>query len=1071
MNSFKSVTNITGWLVFATAVIVYMLTAEPTGSLWDCGEFILGAYKMEVVHPPGAALFMIVARMFIWVAEIFTDTEANPQNIAYAVNLMSGICTAFVALFVCWVTMILGKMTLVGRDGSTDSSQNIALAGAGLVAGLATTFTSSIWFSAVEGEVYAMSTFFTALTLWTMIKWYSLPDKPSNDRWLVLTVYVAALSIGVHLLSLLTFPALGLFYYFKKYKEHNFWGMAVAVGIGAAAIVAIQSFVITGIAYMWKEWEIFTVNSLGLPFHSGLVPTLLILAAMFYGALRHANRGENGKAHAFLWGGFITIIVLGKLGINIVGILALAVLLTGVWLFMKNKTWPAQTLIICAMMSMIGFSTIGVILVRANADPVINMNRPADPIRLLSYVNREQYGERPLLYGPNFDASPFDNEIEKRYGQVVKEENGKKIARYEYTDEKLAYKYKDSDKGLFPRMGDDSQNRPEKYRMWINKPTGPLNFFDNIKYLVRYQMGWMYWRYFAWNFIGRQNGEQGYFSWDKKSGHWESGISVIDESRLFNMEKMPDSMKNHRARNHYYFLPLIFGLLGLLFHYRRRPNEFLGLLALFIITGLGIIIYSNQPPSEPRERDYVLVGSFFTFCIWIGFGVLGLFSLLRDKMSKTAAAGLATLLALSAPVIMGSENWDDHTRAGHYGARDYASNFLESCDQNAIIFTYGDNDTYPLWYAQEVEGIRTDVRVVNLSLIQVDWYINLLRRKVNDSPPIKLTIPTESYRGKLRNAVFHFDPNDKNPRLSAVDVLKFIGEDHPLNAAGGRTLETYLPTKNVFINIDSTTAVANGTYVPSDSLKYTGQLPLKMPGRQYITKDELAILDVVASNINDRPVYFAVTCRPDKMFGLDDYMQLEGLGLRIVPVKSNSEKGLYVYGFGRVDTEKIYDRVMNKWRWGNFDAHEAFINRSYGPSLQSMRIVILRAARRLNSSGEKEKAVQLIEKYLSSFPHFNFPYDWNTMQMLNVMIEAGAYDKAKPHLEVLANEMMQQLEFFDSIDAHFTDQNGDFEQDYGLAMNTKETILRAVRRESDEDFLKQLEEMFKDFPMPGRPPN
>ena len=1026
MHSFKSVTNITGWIVFAIAAIVYSLTAEPTGSLWDCGEFILGAYKLEVVHPPGAPLFMIIGRMFIWVAEIFTDTEANPENIAYAINLLSGICTAFGAMMVCWVAMILGKMTLVGRNGNTDSTQNLALAGAGFVTGLATTFASSIWFSAVEGEVYAMSTFFTCFTFWSMIKWYHLPDTPSNDRWLVFTVYIAALSIGVHLLSLLTFPALALFYYFKKYKEHTFWGMAAAAGVGVIAIVAIQKLVITGIAELWKNMEIITVNYIGLPFHSGLIPTLAIIVALFYFGFRWAHQRKNGLA---------------------------------------------QLVLVSAMMSIVGFSTIGVILIRANAAPPINMNSPSDPIRLLSYVNREQYGERPLLYGPNFDAEPYDNNIEKRYGQVVKMVDGKEVHKYEYTDEKLSYKYRSSDKTFFPRMGDDSQNRPEKYRQWINKPNGSLTFFDNIKYLFRYQFGWMYWRYFAWNFIGRQNGEQGHYAWDKKSGHWASGVSFIDNARLFNMNKMPDSMKNHRARNHYYFIPFIFGLIGMFFHYKKRPKEFMGLLALFIITGLGIIIYSNQPPSEPRERDYVLVGSFFTYCIWIGFTVLAIFEWLKDKMGGVPSAAIATLLVFIAPALMGSENWDDHSRAGHTGARDYASNFLESCDPNAIIFTYGDNDTYPLWYAQEVENIRRDVRVVNLSLIQVDWYINLLRRKVNDSPPVKLTIPAESYRGKLRNAVFHYDPNERNARLNATDVLKFIGEKHELKAQGGRTLESFLPTKNIYIQIDSTTAVTTEGFDPSDSLKYVGQLPIKLPNRQYITKDELAILDVIASNINDRPVYFAVTCRPDKMFGLNDYMQLEGLGLRIVPVKSTSEQGLYVYGYGRADGDEIYDRVMNKWRWGNFDTHETFIDRSYGPSLQSMRVVILRAARTLNREGKKDKAVQLLEKYLASFPHFNFSYDWNTMQILSVMIEAGGYEKAKPHLETLANETLQHLEFYNSLDAHFTERGGDFDQDFALAMNTKDMLIQSAARQNDDALKQQLEEMFKDFPSTPRMPN
>ena len=1077
MNSFKSLTNITGWLVFAIAAIVYTLTAEPTGSLWDCGEFILGAYKLEVVHPPGAPLFMIIGRMFITVAELLTDTEAHPENIAYAINIMSGLCTAGVALFVCWVTMILGRMTLVGREGKTDGAQNIALAGAGLVAGLATTFASSVWFSAVEGEVYAMSTFFTGLTLWSMIKWYNLPDQPTHDRWLVFTVFAAALSIGVHLLSLLTFPALAMFYYFKKYKKHTFKGMAAAAAVGVGAIVAIQKLVITGIAETWRDMELITVNTLGLPFHSGLVPTLLVIAGIFFFGLRLVHSSESKKSDVIGFTVVSTIFLLfaisGGLMKEATGsrvMLRLVLLgLGGAIYYLSKKRFnsgTSQLVIISGMMAVVGFSTIGVILVRANADPPINMNRPSDPIRLLSYVNREQYGERPLLYGPNFDADPVDNEIEKRYGQVEKVVNGKTIDRYEYTDEKLSYKYRNSDKGFFPRMGDESQGRPQKYRQWINKPSGELTFFDNIKYLVRYQMGWMYWRYFAWNFIGRQNGEQGHFSWDKKSGHWESGVSFIDEARLFNMDKLPDTMKNHKGKNHYYFLPFIFGIIGLLFHYRKRPNEFMGLLALFIITGLGIIIYSNQPPSEPRERDYVLVGSFFTFCIWIGFAVLAIFQFLKDKTSGVPAAGVAALLVLIAPVLMGTQNWDDHSRAGHTGARDYASNFLESCDPNAIIFTYGDNDTYPLWYAQEVENIRPDVRVVNLSLIQVDWYINLLRRKVNDSPPVKLTIPAESYRGKLRNAVFHYDPNERNTRMNALDVLKWIGEDHELKAGGGRVLESFLPTKNVYMAVDRSKAVETGAYDPADSLNFVREIPIKMPGRQYITKDELAILDVIASNINERPVYFAVTCRPDKMFGLKDHMQLEGLGLRIVPVNTKSETGMYVYGYGRVDYEEVFDRVMNKWRWGNFDDHPTFIDRSYGPSIQSMRVVILRAARSMVQNNENAKAIEMIQRYLEVFPHFNFAYDWNTAQMLNVMVDAGGYATAKPHMEILAEETLQHLEFYNSLDVSYTGNGGEFEQDFALAMNSKEFLIRLAKKERDEEYAKQLEEMFSDFSLP-----
>ncbi len=1057
MNSFKTVTNITGWLVFAIGAIVYALTAEPTGSLWDCGEFILGAYKMEVVHPPGAPLFMIVGRLFIWVAEVFTDTVAHPENIAYAINLMSGIFTALGAMMLAWVTIILGKLALVGREKTPQGAEVFALAVAGLVAGLTMIFATSIWFSAVEGEVYAMSTFFTVLTLWAMMKWYNLPDKPVNDRWLVFVLFSGAMSIGVHLLSLLTFPSLALFYYFKKYKVRTWWGMAVAAALGVLTFVSIQSVVITGIAEVWKKMELFTVNTMGLPFHSGFVPTMILLAAIFVFGFRFADKNRQTDMIGLAVSSVIFFLL--AFGTKAIVVIPVAYLIYKYGL-VKAERHIMQIFMVSGMMAVIGFSTIGVIVIRANADPPVNMNRPSDPIRLLSYVNREQYGQRALLFGPNFDAQPVDNIIQERYGQVVKEENGKLVKRYEIVDEKLSYKYNNSDKVFFPRMGDDTQGRPEKYRAWIGKPTGPLNFADNVKFLFRYQLNWMYWRYFAWNFIGRQNGEQGYYSWEKKSGNWESGIKFIDDARLYKTDKLPDTLKNDKAKNHYYFLPFLLGLLGIWFHFKSKSEDALGLLAMFIITGIGIIIYSNQPPNEPRERDYVLVGSFFTYAIWVGMAVLAIFKLLRDKLTGIGAAGLAAVLALTAPVLMASENWDDHSRADHYGARDYAANFLESCQPNAIIFTYGDNDTYPLWYAQEVEGIRRDVRVVNLSLIQVDWYIDLLRRKINDSEPLKLTIPRDAYRGRLRNAVFYYNPSEQDREMSAIDFLKFIGADNKLNAAGGRTVETYMPTRLSYLTVDSTAAVATGAYQPELGLPFTGTIPLQIPNRQYITKDEIAVLDVIASNINERPVYFSVTCRPDKMYGLENYMQLEGLGLRIVPVRSESEQGLYIYGFGRVDTNLAYENVMNKFRWGNFDKKEAFINQSYAPSVQALRLLILRTAKNMTENGDKQRATDLLKKYFEAFPHFNFPYDWNTMQMINIMIAADAIELAKPHIEILANETVQYLEFLKSLNPNQIEPNSEFGQDYEIWVNTQELILRTLPSLNDAEFSQKIQNMF-----------
>jgi MFS family permease len=1025
MNS-KRLTTLAGWLVFAVAVIVYFFSAERTGSLWDCGEFITGAYKLQVVHPPGAPLYMIIGRMFTIVADLFSD---NPEDIAFSVNFMSGVATAFAAALVAWVTGMLGKLALVGRDQEPDQGQSIALAGATLVAGLSTAFATSIWFSAVEGEVYALSTFFTALTLWSMVKWYVLPDTPQADRWLIFTVYAAGLSIGVHLLSILTFPALALFFYFKKYKKHSVGGMLAALVGGVGCIVAIQVLIITGIPRLWSAMELMAVNSFGMPFHSGLIFVFLIVGGIFVFALRLAHQ----------------------------------------------RNLPALQLItISALMVVIGFSTIGVIVIRANANPPINMNDPSDAMRLLPYLNREQYGERALLYGPYYGASPVDNKFEDRYGRVGD--------RYEIVDEKVSYEYRNSDKILFPRMGDNTQNRTALYEMWRGGDKGKPSMGENIAFFIRYQIGWMYWRYFMWNFAGRQNGEQGFFSWDPKSGHWYSGVTFLDEARLYEESAMPESMKNHKARNKYYMLPFIFGLLGLFFHIRKGYTEALGLLALFVITGIGIIVYSNQPPNEPRERDYVLVGSFFTYAIWIGMGVLALFNILREqvKLNTSGAGILASLVILTAPLLMGFQNFDDHTRKDHKASRDYAANFLNSCAPNAIIFTYGDNDTYPLWYAQEVEGVRTDVRVVNLSLIAVDWYIDQLRRKVNDSPPIKLTIPREAYRGSNRNTVQYYNPRqttDYNPNLdqeeNLIDVLKFIGKDQiPDQGNGRRGPKTFLPTKRFYLPVNRQKAYELGAISQSDTSQIVDRIPIRLSAdKRYLIKDELAILDVIASNINERPVYFAVTCRPEKMFGLQDYMQMEGLSLRIVPVRTPAtpDRRQYgsVYGAGRVATDIAYDNVMNRFAWGNFDQYELFVDRSYGPSVQSHHILMLRTAEALLQEGDKERAKNLALKYLEAFPDMNFPYDYRTMRLINVLVSADAYEEAKPHMKILAEETLDHLEFYESLDIE--DLESGFQQDFGLALRTKEDLLRAVRAAGDSEFEQELTQMFAAYQIPTDP--
>ena len=1000
--------------MFSIALIVFFFSAERTGSLWDCGEFITGAHKLQVVHPPGAPLFILIGRMFTAVAELFSD---NPEDIAFSVNLMSGVCTAAAAMFVCWITMLLGRLALVGRNKELAEFQELALAGAGIAAGLSTAFATSIWFSAVEGEVYAMSTMFTALVTWSMVKWYSLPDEPQHDRWIFFAVYAAGLSIGVHLLSLLTFPALALLYYFKKYKERNLGGMAVAVLSGLAFMVFVQKIVIVGIPWLWSKFELMTVNGMGLPFHSGIVPTVLLLLGALYAGLRWSH---------------------------------------------KNRNALAQYLIIAAGLVMVGFSTIGVVVIRANANTPINMNNPSDAFRLIPYINREQYGERPLLKGPHFNV-----DSRKYLRTTVTDRWGRLGDRYEKVEQKVTQEWDKSQEMLFPRMGHMDPNRRPLYYNWMGRSSGNPTMGDNLRYFFRYQVGWMYWRYFMWNFAGRQNGEQGFTPYDLTKGHWISGVPFVDNARLYNMSNLPESTKQHEGRNRYFFLPLIFGLLGAFFHFRRRPNDFLALLALFLLTGIGIIIYSNQPPNEPRERDYVLAGSIFTFCIWIGMGVLALIDILRDrvKMDGKMAVGIATALVLTAPLIMGFQNFDDHSRKHHKGSRDYASNFLNSCEQNAIIFTYGDNDTYPLWYAQEIEGIRTDVRVVNLSLIAVDWYIDQLRRKINDSPAIKMSIPAEKMYGRKRTQLPIDIRGEYKDQARSLDFnLKYVGEDHPIPLQNGKALDSWWPTRNVYIDVNKQKAVQNGVVSPEDASLMVDRMEFTIAngGQSFLFKSDLAILDIINSNIWDRPIYFAVTCREESLHGLDDYFELEGLALRLVPIKRKGQPEYGMIGKGGVDLPTIHKNITEKFVWGNFDKQKLFVDRSYGPSIQTIRVAMMRAADQMIRAGQNDKAIEIVDKYFEAFPHMNFPYDGNTMIFIRIYERAGAWEKAKPHVEILANEAADQLRFL--MDELTPEQlQAGFGQDFGNYQRVKDDILDLVKLKEENDLLEKYNAMFANY--------
>ncbi|MFK7797815.1 MAG: DUF2723 domain-containing protein [Aureispira sp.] len=1051
MKSFNKLSTLTGWLMFAVAATVYTLSAEPTSSLWDCGEFISAAYKLEVVHPPGAPLFLMIGRMFTYVAELFSD---DPTNIAYSINVMSGISTAFLVLFICWSTIMLSKLAMVGRHAAPQpGGETIAILGSGVVAALATTFATSVWFSAVEGEVYAMSSGFTGLVLWASLKWYT-SDHPKADRWLIFIAYMMGLSIGVHLLSLLAFPFLGVLFYYKKEEMEreavDFSWKSTIIGFlgGFGALVLVQYFIIPRLPQMAAAVDFMFVNGFGMGLGTGVLFFILLLFAGVIGALVYAHRKNNYYLH--------------------LGMMMVAMIL-------------------------VGFSSYGMVVVRANAQAAINMNNPSDPYSMLSYLNREQYGTRPLLYGPHFAAER--NNVYTKEKDVYRpiEKDGK--VKYGIVDEKMDVGYKSSDMMLFPRLG--HFDRAGEYVKWFDLgASGKPTMGDNLGFFFEYQLGYMYWRYFAWNFIGRQNANQG-TDGNLIRGNWISGIGPLDELNVHDQSDLPDYIVNEKSRNTYYFLPFILGLIGLLFHVQKRPREAAALGVMFLMTGIAIIVFTNQPPREPRERDYVIVGSIFTFCMWMGMAVPAMFEYFKQYTPGAAPAAMASALALVIglipPVLMGAENWDDHSRADQYGARDYAINFLESCADNAIIFTYGDNDTYPLWYAQEVEGIRPDVRVINFSLLAVDWYVDQLRRKINESDKVEMTIPKEAYRGKLRNYI-PYQVKKKDRYVNLHDVVKYIGSTpKDMTPQMARQFASYVPARDVYLPVDKEQAIANGAIPKSipDSMilpviKFAlrkpyqpknnspeerskqGQLIVESP---YMTKDEIALLDIISTNAKNgwkRPIYFAVTCRPEKIMGLRDYLMLEGMALRIVPYQSPN-RSMTAILMGGVDVDLMYERMIGTeetpsvFRWGNFDKKDVFINESYMPSVHSLQYGFIRLADELRRKGDTERTIKTIDKFFEAFPHMNFPYPQSRMalQAISFYVQMGAEESAKEHLQIMADALQDRLDYYMGL-TNETDIKA-FGLETNEAMGMAQQVLQFSGLLKDEDFKTRMREQLQPY--------
>jgi len=874
MISYKKLNSILGWSVFAIASIVYILTAEPTASFWDCGEYIATAYKLQVGHPPGAPLFQLIGRFFTFFA--FGDVS----NVAFMVNLMSAFSSSFTILFLFWsLTMLAKKLAL--RSGEMTEGKMYAVFGSAVVGSLAYAFSDSFWFSATEGEVYAMSSFFTALVFWAILKWEENADEKHSFRWLIFIAYLMGLSVGVHLLNLLAIPAIAFVYYFKRYKTVNYKGMIVTFVVSILILGFVMSIIIPWIVKLASYFELFFINNIGMPFNTGTIFYFVLLIGGIFWGIRYTRRNNKTVLNTLIW---------------------------------------ALTFIL------IGYSSFFLLIIRSNANTPIDENNPEDAISLLSYLNREQYGDWPILHGQYFNAPVAD----RGDGNPVYRRDNEK-GKYIIIDDRKGTipVYNSEFTTLFPRMWNSTEQRYiNDYKTWskmkgiptevtdefgerqvLDKPT----FGENLRYFFRYQINHMYFRYFMWNFSGRQNDIQGMA--DRKNGNWITGIRFLDNARLGPVFDTPKSLHS-KANNKFYLLPLILGLIGLIYQLKNDNRNFMVVLLLFLMTGLAIVVYLNQHSPQPRERDYAYAASFYAFAIWIGLGVYALFETLTKKPEqKLVAIIISGISLLLVPGIMAKEGWDDHDRSNRYTALAIANNYLNSCAPNAILFTNGDNDTFPLWYAQEVNGLRTDIRVVNLSLLNTEWYIEQMKRKAYDADAVPFSLQWDQYKDGTRNYTYFIENENVKGYVELKQLFDIIHKD-----PARLTMQTrigpleYFPTKKFKISIDSARIIKTGTVAPENAHLIENEIAWTI-NSSGITKNHLMVLDLLSTNNWERPVYFAITTGSSAYIGLEDYFQIEGLTYRLVPIKTKKSDGQT----GRIESEIMYDNLVNKFQFGNMN--------------------------------------------------------------------------------------------------------------------------------------------------------
>ena len=1110
MKQYRTVNNLMGWITFLIAATVYCLTIEPTASFWDCPEFITTGYKLEVGHPPGAPFFMLVANLF-------SQFASDPSEVAKMVNYMSALMSGACILFLFWTITHLVRKLVIKDEEHITTAQIITVMGSGLVGALAYTFSDTFWFSAVEGEVYAFSSLFTAVVFWLILKWEDVADQPHSDRWLVLIAYLTGLSIGVHLLNLLCLPAIVLIYYYKKVPNANAKGSLLAL-LGSAVLVAVVLYgMVPGIVKVGGWFELLFVNTLGMPFNSGVLVYVLVLAAvLIWGVYEsYQDRNKLRMALSFVLG----IALLGipfyghGAGAVVIGLIVIALL----WFYLRPQTQAAlkekyrvsartlNTALLCTLLIVVGYSSYALIVIRSTANTPMDQNSPEDIFTLGEYLGREQYGTRPLFYGQAFSSQVALDPTDDGYCEPRISSEDTKFIRKEKAspDEKDSYveipgriEYEYAQNMLFPRMY--SSAHTQYYKAWmdikghdeaydrcgemvmVNIPTQ----WENIKFFFSYQLNWMYWRYFLWNFAGRQNDIQGHG--EIEHGNWIMGISFIDNWLIGDQTYLPTELKENKGRNVFYCLPLLLGIIGLLwqaYRGRRGIQQFWVVFFLFFMTGIAIVLYLNQTPMQPRERDYAYAGSFYAFAIWIGMGVAGLTHALarKGREASPALAGVVGLVCLLVPIQMASQTWDDHDRSGRYMARDFGENYLMSLQEsgNPIIFTNGDNDTFPLWYGQETEGFRPDARTCNLSYLQTDWYIDQMKRPAYDSPSVPITwnrsdyvegnneyIPVHPEVAKSIDQLYAEAEKEAmagNPEVK-LNIEKQWGEnpyelknilEHWVRNPNNKDLNI-IPTDSIVIKVDKEAVRRSGMMIPGDSIPDYMHISLK--GKRGLYKNELMMLEMLAETNWERPLYMAISVGTDNQLGMANHFVQEGLAYRFTPF-DNTKTGV------TIDSEKMYDNLMHKFKFGGIDQPGIYIDENALRMCYSHRRIFAQLVQQLMKEGKKDKAKAALDYVEKMVPAVNVPYDFQngSLQMAEAYYQLGETEKADAIVKALADKAVEYVTWYLSLDDNrFLVSTG--EAEYHLALLDAEVKqMRKYNSQLTETYEEKLGELYHQY--------